>query len=322
MSVFGTSKEPKFEPGLTQLREAMGIMQHHDAITGTEKQKVSDDYHRILTEGIAACERNTRNALISLTSGQNTVPRDTDFEFKSCHNLNISSCDISENSDNYIVTIYNPLAHSDFQYVRLPARDSLYYIRDYRGVPVSFQVLPIPDSVRQLHYRVSNASYELVFLALEIPPLGYKSYFVSRGGPPKNIDVMMMADEPIVENTVSQSEPLAKDVSITIGNKYLNLTFDENGHLSQVWSNGVGGRLNQEFYYYEGAVGNNEIFVNRSSGAYIFRPNSTAKVIREKLIIQAFRGPVVDEIHQVRKNPLLSLNNLVNFHQNSKLDFQ
>lgn len=301
MSVFGTSKEPKFEPGLTQLREAMGIMQHHDAITGTEKQKVSDDYHRILTEGIKACERNTRNALISLTSGQNTLPKDTDFEFKSCHNLNISNCDVSENSDNFIVTIYNPLAHSDFQYVRLPVRDSLYYIRDYRAVPVSFQVLPIPDSVQQLHYRVSNASYELVFLAEEIPPLGYKSYFVSRGDPPKNIDVSMMMDAPIADKkTVTQSDPITDDIPITIGNKYMNLTFDENGHLSQVFSNGIRGRLNQEFYYYEGAVGNNEIFVNRSSGAYIFRPNSTAKVIREKLIIRVFRGPVVDEVHQVK----------------------
>jgi hypothetical protein len=29
---------------LDSLREAMGIMQHHDAITGTEKQHVADDY--------------------------------------------------------------------------------------------------------------------------------------------------------------------------------------------------------------------------------------------------------------------------------------
>ena len=28
--------------------DAIGIMQHHDAITGTAKQAVADDYHRIL----------------------------------------------------------------------------------------------------------------------------------------------------------------------------------------------------------------------------------------------------------------------------------
>lgn len=30
------------------LKQAMGVMQHHDAITGTEKQHVSYDYHRLL----------------------------------------------------------------------------------------------------------------------------------------------------------------------------------------------------------------------------------------------------------------------------------
>ena len=37
---------------LDSLREAMGIMQHHDAITGTEKQHVADDYARTLTTAL------------------------------------------------------------------------------------------------------------------------------------------------------------------------------------------------------------------------------------------------------------------------------
>ena len=31
---------------------AIGIMQHHDAITGTAKQAVANDYHRILTSAM------------------------------------------------------------------------------------------------------------------------------------------------------------------------------------------------------------------------------------------------------------------------------
>lgn len=41
---------------LTHLRETMGVMQHHDAITGTEKQAVANDYARLLTRAIEKAE--------------------------------------------------------------------------------------------------------------------------------------------------------------------------------------------------------------------------------------------------------------------------
>lgn len=41
--------------GLIALREAMGVMQHHDAITGTEKQHVTHDYVRLLTQAVNQC---------------------------------------------------------------------------------------------------------------------------------------------------------------------------------------------------------------------------------------------------------------------------
>jgi lysosomal alpha-mannosidase len=37
---------------LDSLREVMGIMQHHDAITGTEKQHVADDYSRTVAKAL------------------------------------------------------------------------------------------------------------------------------------------------------------------------------------------------------------------------------------------------------------------------------
>lgn len=41
-----------YEKELEHFREAMGVMQHHDAVTGTEKQLVADDYARILYAGM------------------------------------------------------------------------------------------------------------------------------------------------------------------------------------------------------------------------------------------------------------------------------
>jgi len=39
--------------------EAMGVAQHHDAVSGTEKQQVADDYAQRLSDGIdSAIVRN------------------------------------------------------------------------------------------------------------------------------------------------------------------------------------------------------------------------------------------------------------------------
>lgn len=43
-------------------------------------------------------------------------------------------------------------------------------------------------------------------------------------------------------------------------------------------------------------------FVNRSSGAYIFRPNSTDRIVSDKVMTTVIKGPVVEEVHQVSCN--------------------
>lgn len=179
----------------------MGIMQHHDAVTGTEKQKVADDYARRLDLGISACSGNIKIALNHFTIGpsvnNNQSSETTDsneFKFSNCLNLNISACEISENNNNFIVTIYNPLSHARFQHIRVPVLDINYKVTDYRGIAVPVQFVSIPESVKALNFRKSSAEYELVFLAIEIPPLGYKSYYISKNSN-KTPEVMQM-DEP------------------------------------------------------------------------------------------------------------------------------
>lgn len=158
-----------------------------------------------------------------------------------------------------------------------------------------------------------NNFSELVFLANELPPLGFKSYFISQASNDQQPEVVLM-DEPHAEHSNGY---FAEDGTVTIGNKYINLTFDASGHLASVSSNGATSKLTQTFFYYEAAVGNNKEFLNRSSGAYIFRPNSTDRNLSDKVItiscsIQiiiinlitqvmttVIKGPVVEEVHQV-----------------------
>lgn len=49
--------------GLDSLRDAMGVMQHHDAVAGTERQVVAFDYARLVSLGFDQCGNITETAL-------------------------------------------------------------------------------------------------------------------------------------------------------------------------------------------------------------------------------------------------------------------
>lgn len=48
------------------------------------------------------------------------------------------------------------------------------------GNLVFTEMMPIPQPIKQLHFRFSTATYELVFRAEDVPSKGYDSYFVTR----------------------------------------------------------------------------------------------------------------------------------------------
>lgn len=81
--------------------------------------------------------------------------------------------------------------------------------------------------------------------------------------------------------------------------QFLNIAFDNNGLLSAITTEGVSNPLRQKFFYYKAASGDNREFTNRSSGAYIFRPNGTEYIISDKADIKVIKGDLVDEVHQV-----------------------
>ena len=52
------------DPSSEMLREAMGVAQHHDAVSGTEKQHVAYDYAKRLAIGAQQCK--VRKVLFSI----------------------------------------------------------------------------------------------------------------------------------------------------------------------------------------------------------------------------------------------------------------
>ncbi|XP_043260159.1 lysosomal alpha-mannosidase isoform X2 [Colletes gigas] len=265
------------EKQLEYFREAMGIMQHHDAVTGTEKQLVASDYVRILHSGMQQGKDIITEAIskwgLSESEGL-TQPND----MNSCLQLNISSCPYTENT-NFLLTVYNPLSFEIRTPIRIPIEKGTYTVQDLPdGGNTISQLVPIPDSVLKIPGRISNASHELVFIA-SVPPLGYKSYKVEQ----KSRDV--------VHYVVNEAS--------FIENEYNSISIDNEGQVIVEWKKENNMSLVQSFHYYEGVAGNNKVFKNRSSGAYIFRPKTVStKDFLASGSYKIYKGPLVQEIHQ------------------------
>lgn len=277
---------------------------------------MANDYAHLLQKGIEKCSENIQEALNQLTVDTTTdqLKREEKsnlenrFEFELCPELNISSCSISEKSEKFMVTLYNPLAHSTFQYVRIPVTDGDYEVMDYRNVSIDFQIVSIPNQIQSLSHRKSSALSEIVFMANELPPLGYKSYFIQQKSmtEDKMLEMLQKAEPEVL---LMQSDGPMNDASVSddnengpfkIGNRFVELSFDENGLLNSVKSDNTEMKMRQNFYLYRGFDGDNREFAKRASGAYIFRPNDTeAQKIVSRADVKVVRGDIVQEVHQV-----------------------
>ncbi|XP_050556620.1 lysosomal alpha-mannosidase-like isoform X1 [Spodoptera frugiperda] len=166
---------------LNELKSAMGVMQHHDAITGTEKQHVTHDYERLLNQAIDDAfiiAKQAFNKMILKDSMRKPM-----FDFQRCH-LNESSCQVSENSDNFVVTVYNPLGWSVKEPIRIPVPAGTFEVFGPYGTIMKTQMVPLAAKVKNIPTRVSKATQEIVFLT-ELKPLSYRSFYIKKRLRPK-----------------------------------------------------------------------------------------------------------------------------------------
>lgn len=123
-----------------EMKETMGILQHHDAVTGTCKQYVNDDYQRMLSLATDGTEAAIISSYLTLTQAK-TAPGQSTIGF--CRNLNVSQCAYTEFIDDHmdsVVSIYNPIAHSLRHFVRLPVKNMQFIVTDHYGVFIPSQV--------------------------------------------------------------------------------------------------------------------------------------------------------------------------------------
>ncbi|UXI16369.1 Mite allergen Der p7 [Sarcoptes scabiei] len=278
----------KLDRNITILKEAMGVMQHHDAVAGTEKQHVAYDYARMLSKGIKSCQ-----SVIASSFDRFFGRSESDYSYTVfCNNLNISSCWLTESGHSFSVTLYNPLLQDRLNMtVRLPIKDHLHYeVFDSVGVSIPSVLVEIADFIRYLPERKSSNSFELVF-RVSLNSLSLTRYFVKVSPNPSKHSARIIRGK-LLPN------------SLNLKGKSFDLKFDSNKHLMKVKILGSQDPISirNEFRFYIGAQGNNLNQLNRSSGAYIFRPQrqrsfSAGRLIEEKIFLDTEYG-LVQEIHQ------------------------
>lgn len=249
----------------------------------------SDSSDASSDESVILVGKAARDAVAAREGDDDLLP------FQSCLLLNQSQCDVSEKSERFVVTVFNPRSHKLSTFVRIPVPEaSGYSVRCPMGHEETVQVVPIPEAVLHLPGRImSTARYELVFRADNLPPMGFRSFYVSRGG----------ARGRRHHEQAEQAEPREMEghEALFVSNQHVRVELDPHTRLARnVRAGGANISLDQEFLYYEGMVGNNEEFRNRSSGAYIFRPNGTEpRRVTDKATAKVYKGELVQEVHQV-----------------------
>lgn len=233
------------------LRAAVAVMQHHDAVSGTERQHVANDYAKQLARGWAACQVLVANALSVLGGSKES--------FVFCDALNISVCPISEAAERFSLILYNPLPRRVLWPIRLPVNGTSYAVTDPNGQAVPSVLVPISASTRRLRrHQDGGAARELLFQA-SAPPVGFSAFGVTR-----------------LSDTETPPSPPKPERPYEIENEYLRVLFDPITGLMKEIQNlerGIALPVTQSFYWYNASIGNEDS--PQASGAYIFRPNSS-----------------------------------------------
>ncbi|XP_059047343.1 lysosomal alpha-mannosidase-like isoform X1 [Achroia grisella] len=406
-------------PVLDELRSAMGVMQHHDAVTGTEKEHVTHDYERLLDQAIEDALIIARQAFNKVAQGDALKP--TVLSYDRCR-LNETSCSASENSNQFVVTVYNPLAFAVDETIGVPVRDGEYSVYDSEGTVLKSQLLDITSAVLNIPTRRSKATHELFFIA-KLEALSINSYYIKKtskkakrqtGNNKKMDDIneynaninnywrnvkdkieidMRSLEKQDVDNTNKKMVPdipatmNREDKFVNRGNidinvlkdkgeranqdveefeklleeenrriettrriragfdkSYPNLNGEEMRMLSDdpmiveqyednevsIQKNGIhiaadnnGERITIQnrdlsfdlsFFYYPGCYGDNREFINRSSGAYIFRPNATEAIELETINRSKVDGDIVSEIRTTRTH---NVNSVIRIYETS-----
>lgn len=312
-------------PNTFSLADALGIAQHHDAVTGTAKQHTTNDYEKRLAIGVSEAEVVVNDALSCLANNKSrdqcTPPA---FTFSQCQLLNISFCppteeDIPEGKS-LVVVAYNPLGWNRTDIIKIPVNDANLVVQDSSGSTIAAQCVGLDNVTGNLRNFYTRAylglssehvpKYWLLFQA-SVPPLGWNTYFISKASGKEEIRNGFLSTMDTPQNETTEIGP---------GN--LKMSFSSaSGQLQRIYNNktGVDVPIQQSYLWYGSSSGDAD---GQASGAYIFRPNgSPPNIVARSVPLTVIRGPLVDEVHQQFNSWIYQVTRLYKDKEHAEVEF-
>ena len=283
------------------LEGTVGVATHHDGMSGTERQDVTDDYEQRISESSFEVEAGLSVALGKLLG----VPAAA-VEHCNCNVggncLNMSVCAATTGVGAFTVAAWNPLAHAVSDIARIPVNGADWAVTDGAGKAVPSQTVALDDRTKALpllyvntyqmdagqiaaaEAALANKADHVLIFDMPMPPVGLATFAAKAAAAP--VEAVEAVEAAEVEATAAEAA-----APLVVRSDTYELSFDgESGLLASITNrkSGASTPLSIQWGWYNSSVGGCTAYGDdvpaslrsppcsgQKSGAYIFRPNSS-----------------------------------------------
>ena len=305
---------------LVSARRWLSLFQHHDAVTGTSKSFVMQDYGQKLFSALEDASKIEALSASILLSGDDWRWR----KFQLLPSLTRPSYDKlpqkmmlelqQTQSSSKTVVLYNSDGHFRNEMVRLKINWPYVRVVDPDGRRIRHQINPVWTLQHQRWLEHAPDSYQLVFIA-PLPPLSLSSYRIERlSGDDNQTETLVYSNT----NTKSLKGPFKlqplQEADIQVENGNAKLLFDgQTGFIKSIRSKltGTSTQCAMQFLAYPSSLFH--------SGAYLFQPDANAQEPQIDVLkgyskqIFIMSGPVMSEVSVVYNK--LIVHSTILFHE-------